>query len=110
MPTSFTFPALKGLANLGNEKPVILVDSREQTPLVFTRLPSRVATLSTGDYSIAGLEHLFSVERKSVSDLVGCCCGDSRERFQRELYRLQAYRFKRLLVVGSRSEIEAQRY
>jgi hypothetical protein len=26
-----------------------------------------------GDYSIAGLEDLFAVERKTVADLVGCC-------------------------------------
>jgi ERCC4-type nuclease len=110
MPTSFTFPALKGLANLGNEKPVILVDSREQLPLEFLNLPSRVATLATGDYSVAGLELDFAVERKSISDLVGCCMGENRERFERELHRLRGFRFKRLLVVGSRGEIEAMHY
>jgi DNA excision repair protein ERCC-4 len=53
---------------------------------------------------------LFSVERKSIADLVGCCVGDNRERFQRELQRLQAYKFRRLVIIGSRGEIEMQRY
>lgn len=64
----------------------------------------------SGDYSVAGLEDLFSIERKTVADLVGCCMGDNRERFERELHRLRGYRFKRLLVVGSEAEILAGQY
>ena len=37
-------------------KPTIVIDSREQTPLIFTRLASEVRGLPTGDYSIKGLE------------------------------------------------------
>ena len=48
-----------------------------------------------------------SIERKTVSDLVGSCMGENRERFERELHRLRGYRFKRLLVVGSEAEILA---
>jgi len=110
MPTSFTFPALKGLANLGNEKPLILVDSREQLPLQFRNLQSVIATLATGDYSVAGLTSVFAIERKTISDLIGCCVGENRQRFEKELHRLQAYKFRRLLIVGSRAEIEAMRY
>lgn len=33
------------------------------------------------DYSVADLESLFAVERKSMSDLVGCCAGQNRERW-----------------------------
>jgi DNA excision repair protein ERCC-4 len=73
-------------------------------------LASVRGTLQTGDYSVAGLEDLFSIERKTVSDLVGRCLGDNRERFERELHRLRSYRFKRLLVVGSEAEILAGRY
>ena len=87
-----------------------MVDTREQEPLAFQRLTSVRGTLTTGDYSVAGLEDLFSIERKSISDLVGCCMGDNRERFERELHRLQGYRFKRLLVVGSEAEILAGQY
>jgi DNA excision repair protein ERCC-4 len=36
--------------------------------------------------------------------------GENRERFERELHRLRGFRFKRLLIIGSRGEIELQRY
>ena len=77
---------------------------------VFERLASVRGTLTTGDYSVAALEDLFSIERNTVSDLVGCCMGENRERFERELHRLRGYRFKRLLVVGSEAEILAGQY
>lgn len=38
------------------------------------------------------------------------CCGPERERFERELQRLLGYRFKRLLIVGSESDILEGRY
>src|SRR4051812_38970342 len=91
-------------------KPVIVVDTREQTPLLFSRLSSTTGTLATGDYSIAGAEELFSVERKTIGDLVSCCTGPRRERFERELHRLRGFRFKRLLVIGRRTDVEAGRY
>ena len=104
-PQAFSFPALRSLGELTGHSPTLVIDSREQVPLVFERLESRVGTLISGDYSVAGLEHLFSVERKSVSDLVACCVGSNRERFERELHRLRGYRFKRLLVIGREDDI-----
>lgn len=89
--------------------PRILVDTREQRPLVFTRLPSRVATLRTGDYSAEGMETEFCVERKSIDDLVGSVTAD-RPRFFRELERMAAFRFRRLLVCGPRSAVLMKRY
>jgi DNA excision repair protein ERCC-4 len=108
--TTLTLPALRSLGELADSQPTIIVDSREQEPLTFTRLQSVRGTLTTGDYSIRGLEELFSIERKSIADLVGCCIGENRERFERELHRLRGYRFKRLVIIGSRAEIEMQRY
>ncbi len=81
------------------------VDTREQNPLTFERLESRAATLTTGDYSVAGFEDLFAVERKTVPDLVGCCMRGNRERFELELHRLRGFRFNRLIVVGTEREI-----
>jgi len=103
-------PALRCLGSLADVQPCVITDNREQTPLVFTRLQSRPGTLATGDYSFAGAEELFSIERKSVADLVACSTGDNRDRFFRELHRLRGYRFKRLLVVGSLGEIERGGY
>jgi DNA excision repair protein ERCC-4 len=90
--------------------PVIVIDSREQSPLVFKRFLSERGTLSTGDYSIRGAEELFSIERKSIADLVSCCAGSNRERFERELHRLRGFWFARLLIVGSEADVEAHRY
>ena len=99
-----TLPALRHLGDLADQRPTIIVDTREQTPLLFTRLPSVRSGLLTADYSIRGLEHLFAVERKSIPDLVSCCCASNRERFENELHRLRGFRFRRLLIVGSVQE------
>jgi DNA excision repair protein ERCC-4 len=77
---------------------VVVFDSREQDPLIFQNLTSVRGTLYTGDYSILGLEELIAVERKTIPDLVSCCMGENRERFERELHRLRGFRFKRLLI------------
>ena len=105
-----TLPALRCLGVLADTRPVIVTDTREQTPLVFSRLDSVAGTLTTGDYSFLGGQELFAVERKSIADLVACCMGDNRDRFFRELHRLRGYRFKRLLIVGTCAEIEAGNY
>jgi ERCC4-type nuclease len=102
-----TLPALRSLGRLADLRPVIVVDSREQEPLTFTRLQSVRGALYSGDYSVQGLEDKFAIERKSVNDFAGCCVNSNRERFERELHRLRGYGFVRLLVVGSREDIAA---
>jgi hypothetical protein len=105
-----TGPALRGLAKLSDLRPIIAIDTREQSPLKFTRLEAVERALFTGDYSIIGLEEEFAVERKSLDDLANCCLSSNRNRFEHELHRLRGYRFRRLLIVGTRAEIETQRY
>ncbi len=90
--------------------PILIIDTREQTPLLFQRLACQRGTLLSGDYSFLGGEELFSVERKSIDDLVGCCAGENRKRFERELHRLRGFWFARLLIVGSEEDVEAHRY
>jgi DNA excision repair protein ERCC-4 len=90
-------------------EPRIIIDTREQDPLVFQNMPSEVGTLTSGDYSLAGLEHHFAVERKSIDDLVGSV-SRQRERFEREMCRLRGCEFRRLLVVGTRKDIENGAY
>ena len=89
--------------------PVILVDTREQTPLAFTRLPSETASLATGDYSCRGLELDIAIERKSIADLVQSLTTE-RDRFMRELQRMRSFPFCRLLVIGGISQITTHRY
>jgi len=86
--------------------PCIIIDTREQAPLVFGNLPTERDTLDTGDYSIRGLEHVVACERKSLPDLVACC-GSERERFVRGLERLQGRRFRCVVVESTLAEIEA---
>ncbi len=104
------YPARRSLIRLADLHPTIAIDTREQAPLTFSRLPAQRVTLQSGDYSFLGGEEQFAVERKSVADLVGCCVGGNRDRFFRELHRLRGFRFKRLLVVGTRQEIETGQY
>jgi len=73
---------------------------------VFENLPTIRDTLDTGDYSVVGLRHLICAERKSLGDLLGCC-GHGRDRFKRELHRMQAYRFRLLVVETDAVSIEA---
>lgn len=90
-------------------KPRIIIDTREQDPLPIL-YPTIRAGLDSGDYSIAGAETIFSIERKSIADLVACCVGGNRERFERELIRLRGYWFARLLIIGVPAEISTHRY
>jgi predicted DNA-binding protein YlxM (UPF0122 family) len=103
-------PLLSSVSKLVKRVPTIVIDTREQQPLLFTDLPARVDTLRTGDYSLDGATEQFAVERKSLEDLIGCCVGENRERFERELHRLRGYRFRRLLVVSTEAEIERGKY
>jgi DNA excision repair protein ERCC-4 len=105
-----SLPALCGLKDLADMRPILVIDSREQTPLAFTRFTAVKGTLNAGDYSIRGLEHQFAIERKSVDDFANCCMGSNRERFERELHRLRGYQFKRLLIIGTRDDFAASRY
>lgn len=100
-----TLPAMKSLADLAELRPTVVIDSREQAPLRFTRLNYVTGTLTSGDYSFRGGEEHFAIERKSLPDLVACCCSQERDRFERELHRLRGFRFARLLIVGKRADL-----
>ena len=88
----------------------IVIDSREQRPW---RFPADVepmpGSLDTGDYSLAGLEHLAAIERKSLADFCGCC-GRERDRFQRELQRLKAYKCRAVIIEATMGDVAAHRY
>jgi DNA excision repair protein ERCC-4 len=108
-PECRALPALRGLSDLAASPPKIVIDTREQDPLFFTHLRSERGSLVIGDYAIKGAEKVATIERKSIADLV-MCCGPERERFERELLRMKAYSFRRLVIIGNRAEIELQRY
>jgi DNA excision repair protein ERCC-4 len=82
-----------------------IVDTRERTPLDLDPLRTRRATLTSGDYSVEGLENIVAVERKSLLDLVACC-GRERARFEREIMRLLAYPVRCLVIESGWRQIE----
>jgi DNA excision repair protein ERCC-4 len=104
--TTTNRPRLPIPAELRPEQITAVVDSREQCPLDLSPLRTITGTLTTGDYSVVGLERVVAVERKALGDLLGCV-GRDRERFEREVLRLLAYPVRALVVESSWPEIEA---
>lgn len=80
--------------------PIVVIDTREQLPYEFpnTWPAPMVKALKTGDYSILGLENQFTIERKSLEDLLGCIFAP---RFERELERLAEFHRAYLLIESS---------
>ena len=81
----------------------IKIDTREQQPYEFEN-PSEMGTLSIGDYSLRGAEHLIAVERKELNDLIGCLTTD-RERFEKELYKGRALDYFALVIEASLADL-----
>ena len=83
----------------------IVEDTREQKPLSFKRESVR-KKLDTGDYSIVGYEHTVCCERKSISDLIGTCDQKERQRFKRELVRMQkGFQFYAIVIAGYEEDV-----
>lgn len=86
-----------------------VVDTREQTPLNLSPLKSSNAGLTTGDYSVQGLESIVCVERKSLADLL-MCIGQERERFDECIQRMLAYPIRAVVIEGTIPQIERGEY
>jgi len=91
---------------------IIITDTREQAPYEFTDYDVAVvrATLPCGDYSIPGAEHIVSIERKMLDDLISCLMGKNRDRFERELNRLRPYQVAAVVVEAGWQDISRGRY
>lgn len=70
--------------------PLIITDTREQKPFVFT-CKTVARKLDTGDYSIDGLTHRVAIERKGLQDFINSVTND-RARFMREVKRMAEMR------------------
>lgn len=92
--------------NKTDSLPVLVVDTREKTPLTFEHCQSVQGTLQSGDYSARGLEESFCVERKTLADLAGSLTRE-RARFMREMHRLRGFKNAYLLIVGRDVELSA---
>lgn len=91
--------------------PVIVVDTREQLPYGFESFSNWIGgiesrALETADYSVAGYEGVIALERKTLVDIVGSLM-NGRERFLREMERLESFRYKCLCIEASRTELKS---
>lgn len=78
---------------------ILLIDDREKAPFLLPppsapdahglAAETRRVRLATGDYSLAGLEALVAVERKTPRELYHTV-GSGRARFEHELQRMRA--------------------
>lgn len=84
-------------------------DTREKAEISLDPLMVVQGTLTTGDFSVRGLEHVVAIERKSLQDLI-MCVGKERDRFEREIQRLLAYPTRALVIETTWETIELKRY
>lgn len=68
---------------------LVLYSGAEQNPWDLSPLKMQPMAMQTGDYTVAGCEHLIRIERKA--DDLPPCCGTDRPRFEREVERLPAF-------------------
>ena len=92
-------------------KPVVIIDTREQTPFTFAGHPNWIGgtvrrKLSAGDYSAEGMETLLSLERKSLSDLITTLM-QGRTTFLKECERLAKCRWRAILVEASYEDVKS---
>lgn len=108
---------IKAYDEFGTFKGKVVIDTREQRPYQFLYLCAdaadgrgqiivltETAKLNAGDYSLAGHEREFAIERKSFPDLFGTL-GSGRDRFERELERLKTYKYAAIVVEAQWSKI-----
>jgi len=85
------------------EQVKVLVDSREQHPWDLSPMHLEAATLATGDYASSCGRYLL--ERKNSVDELISCMTSGRERFERELERMQAYVSAIVVVEGAYTDL-----
>ena len=103
--------AERGGTQLQTPRPTLLVDTREQNPFNFARFRGWFAgvekrALRLGDYSIAGLEDVCTVERKDLRDLVHSCTAD-RAAFLHRLRLMARYPHRLLVITSTLSQIKS---
>ena len=103
--------AERGGTQIKAPRGVALVDTREQNPFDFSRFTSWFSgiekrALALGDYSVAGLEDVCTVERKDLDDLIHSFTVE-RSVFVDRLRRMSSYPHRLLVVTAALSEIKS---
>lgn len=92
----------------------IIRDTREKDGYLFdARTYSDIevvtGTLTTGDYSVKGLENMVACERKSVSDLIHSISNE-RARFEKELHRSRSLEAFCVVIEGTWHQVASGQY
>lgn len=103
--------AERGGTQLRTPKPVVILDTREQNPFSFERFRGWFAgvekkPLKVGDYSIAGLENICTVERKDLPDLVHSFTAE-RHVFIDRLRQMASYPQRLLVITAAVSQVKS---
>src|SRR5450755_4297725 len=104
-PPAIPVLAERGGTQLKTPRPVILVDTREQTPFDFSRFEGWFSgiekkPLQLGDYSVAELEDVCVVERKDLPDLIRSLTAE-RSVFVDRLRRMSRYPHRLLVITAA---------
>ena len=76
--------------------PVILIDTREQNPIQFSRFQRK--KLNVGDYTTPKHFNKFHLERKSALDLYGTIL-KGHSRFKREILRAKENNIELVMII-----------
>ena len=91
------------------EKPVLIVDTREKQPWCFDTDDAFsdiiYQKLDGGDYSIQGMEHLITIERKATVDELYMNFTKDKKRIAAEFERLKDHRFKIVVIEESCEDV-----
>ena len=87
----------------------IIKDTREQEGYYFKPFGActgmSVEKLDTGDYAIRGLEEYCCVERKGCVEELALNLGQGKDRFYREIDRMQEFKHKFLILEFTQQEL-----
>ena len=91
------------ITKLPLERVTVIQDTREKHPWDLSPLQVQVASLATGDYS--SLCRRYLLERKNSVDELISCMTIGRDRFERELERMQAFASAIVVVEGTYTDL-----
>lgn len=89
--------------------PIIAIEADHRGPLKFEHLQTEAASLEFGTHTVRHMNQNFAVLCETAGDIAGKATG-GRSGFMAQIMRLQDHGFCRLLIVGSRREIERGDY
>ena len=96
------------ITKLPLERVAVIQDARGQQPWDLSTMRTETTTLATGDYSSACGRYLLEC-KNGVDELIRCMTSE-RERFERELERMQAFESAIVLVESAYEDLATGQY